>query len=133
MRQPRRGWTLIEVAAAGALTAILASASLETLRLLAEHRQAGDRRRIAREEAATLMERIAALPPADRSQAAIERLRKETASPSLAGAERSVRWEAIGDPPLGRATIEISWTEGAARARPVRLVAFFEPAKEAGP
>jgi hypothetical protein len=62
MRRIRRGTLLLEAGVAGALLAVLLAISLRVLATTAIERRAVEKRAVALEEAASAMERAAALP-----------------------------------------------------------------------
>lgn len=112
-----------------ALVAQLASS------LVLLHRDA-DRRELATQEVANLMERIAALPSAKLTAEDVSSLTKsESARRALPGAQLNVS-VADSSPPssLKRVAIELRWRGGAARNEaPVRLTAWLGPNRRANP
>lgn len=124
--RPVRGFTMLEVIASAAVTALALAAVVplfaRQVRLVAETR----RERIAVEELANQAERLAALPAGDvdRGLAAVE------VSPEVRGLLPGARLEArrSGPSPLGeRIVLALAWDAVGRRERPLTLVTWIPP------
>jgi Tfp pilus assembly protein PilV len=125
MRPSRHGFVLLEVVVAFGLLAVLIAVCLQMLSATAAGRRAAERRAVALQEAANIMERIAAMPW---DQITGERLQEIELSPSvreiLPGAAVNLTTEAASDagPPGKHVGLEITWTNAVGdRDAPVRL------------
>jgi hypothetical protein len=131
----RRGVILIEVIVACGLAAVLLTICVQVLTLMAVERRAVERRVIALQEAANLIEQASAIPFAQLTR---ENLNTLFVDPALAtllpDAKVSFSVDDEQEPLAKRVTMELSWL-GAGRRResPVRLTTwvFAPPIKEA--
>jgi hypothetical protein len=121
---PRRGVALLEVVVAFGLLAVLLTICLQMLAATAVQRRAVDRRAVAVEEAANIIERISALPW---DQVTAERLAAIRLSPdaghSLPNGAVTLAVESSADGPRGKQVqLAITWSDPAGETeRPVRL------------
>ena len=109
----RRGMMLLEVIVAGSLLAVLMAICVQLLSAAADQRHAADQRQCAIEELANLMERIAARPWADLTEA-VATQEQETLSASaesqLPGAELKIEIVAEPEEPdAKRITASLRW------------------------
>ncbi len=123
-RPGRRGYTLLEVATAGALLAVAMTMSVQVLGWLAADRRAVDCRREAAQEAANVMERLAATPWDDLTP---EALGAATLSPealkALPGGTLKATVVPVGA--LKRLAVEVRWVAAGGRPEsPVRLTSW---------
>jgi Tfp pilus assembly protein PilV len=125
MKASRRGIVLLEAVVAFGLLAVLITVCLQMLAATAAARRAAEQRAVALQEAANIVERIAAAPW---DQISTERLAEVGLSSSvreiLPGARVELTVEASNDagPPGKHVELEISWTNaGGGSDTPVRL------------
>ncbi len=130
MVRSRRAVALMEVIAAAALLAVLATVCLRMFAFSALERRTAQRRAVAMQEVANTVERVAALPWA---QITSERLAQIELSPNVqqilpGGALKlSVEPSATG-PPARKVRVEITWTNAAGGVdAPVRLAYWAFP------
>ena len=126
----RRGFTLLEVMAAGALLAVAMTLAVHALGGMAADRRALDRRREATQEAANLMERLAATPWDDLTT---EALAPVALSPEAAGAlpDGTLKIAVSSRGTLKRLAVEIRWRgQGGPPEAPVRLTSWVARRKE---
>ncbi len=140
MTRPPRGRRGAFLAEAVIATAVLVAALAMTARLLgglAGERRALERRQVAAEAAANLVERFAALDPAERTP---ERLASLNLDPEALDALPDARLEATLDGPdseseadLIRLVVHLRWADRPGREEaPVRLVAWLAGPKRQG-
>ena len=127
-QQMRDGFTLMEVIVAAGIIGALFLVTIPLLSQIRVVRQEAERRMIAGEETANVMEAAAALARGgELNREALERLGLSPAAERLP--ERSLEVElADADPPLTgqRVTIRVAWTSDAGRpGDPVTLTAWF--------
>ncbi len=129
----RRGYLLVEVFVALAILAALFVLVIQMVSTTARERRANERRAIALEHAANLLERASAIPY---EQLSAESLR-EMAISSDAGQllpEGDVRWtvdEEGSELPAKRVGVELTWRAPHGRSdAPVRLVTWAFPQSE---
>lgn len=138
MRDSPRGVVLLEVVVAFGLLAVLITVCLKMMVSTAVGRRAVERRAVALQEAANIIERIAAMPW---DQVTPERLADVELSPQvreiLPGAAVELKVEASADagPPGKRVGLEITWTNAAGDSdAPVRLSYWaYAAGKESSP
>jgi hypothetical protein len=135
----RRGVILMEVVVACGLAAVLMAVSVQMLTLMATQRRDVERRAIAQQEAANLIERVASIPF---EQLTPDSLQSLTIDPEVArllpAAKASLSLAAEPGPtPAKRVAVEVSWIGvGKRRELPVRLTSWVfapQPAKAAEP
>ena len=123
----RRGYLLLEMLAATALVMVLVTIGMQMLTASAHQRLAMRHRQAAMEEAANLLERIAALrwPQLTTTEIARQRLSDE-ARQTLPGGALSIELTAEAGPPAGkRVLVTVTWREApAAEPLAVRLAAW---------
>lgn len=130
--QPRkkvpRGSVLLETTVAIVILAAAIIAVAHTMAVLSVQRQSAERRALATQEAANLMERIYVLPVDEITAEKVAKL--ELSAPCrerLPEAKLGVAVEVVGeeDPQAKRIAIGIEWTgHGGVRSRPVHLTAW---------
>ena len=123
-RACRRGFTLIELIVAGALLLAAMAISAQFLGWLAAERRAADRRRAAIQEAAIVLERLAARPWAELTPESARALRlSEPARRALPGGELAV--DVSERDGLKRIAVAVRWRgrSGGPEA-PARLTAW---------
>ncbi len=132
----RPGFTLIETIVALVVLAAAMLAVVQTVAVVSRQRQLTERRALAVQEVANVMERVYGLPWSELTQ---ERAAEDTLSPAcrqrLPAATLQVTVQAVGDPQNEkRILVEIDW-QGAdgGRSRPVRLTAWRFRSQEARP
>ncbi len=124
MNNMRRGFSLIEIAVAAALLAVLIGVSAQMVVATNAQRPALEKRAIALQQAANIIERVTAWPWQDITA---ERLASVKLAPSvtelLPGAALKLSVEPAVDAPPGKhVRVEISWTNAAGGTdSPVRL------------
>ena len=125
MNASRRGVILLEVVVAFGLMAVLVTICLQMLAVNAAARRAVERRAVALQEAANMLERVSAL---SWEQITAQRVAEFELSPSvrdiLPGATARLSVEASGDagPPAKQVRVEISWTNSVGETEaPVQL------------
>jgi type II secretory pathway pseudopilin PulG len=123
----RRGTTLVEIAVAGALLAMLMAFAFQVLALSAAQQRAQARRQRALAEASNAMERLAALPWDQLTSERAESQQRAQPTDSIAP---SATWsvdiaQPPGEPNARRIAVEVRWPDAAGLSeRPVRLVAW---------
>lgn len=123
----RRGYGLIDLTIASLLIAVAVGIAAKSVVWVAAERRGAERRERAMQEAANLMERLAARPRDELTPALAESL---TLSPATASALRDGSLEvaigpAPGEPRAKVVSIVIRWVDSSGGlASPVRLVAF---------
>jgi hypothetical protein len=126
----RRGIVMLEVIVGCGLLAVLLAICAQLLSVTALERRNSERRAIALEEAANIIERISAVPFADMTR---ERLAKVELSPEVqrilpGGAAELVVEEEAGEVPSKRVSVKITWKGAAGRTEaPVRLTYWAYP------
>lgn len=129
----------MEVVVACGLAAVLMAVSVQMLTLMATQRRDVERRAIAQQEAANLIERVASIPF---EQLTPDSLQSLTIDPEVArllpAAKASLSLAAEPGPtPAKRVAVEVSWIGvGKRRELPVRLTSWVfapQPAKAAEP
>ena len=126
----RRGMTLFEVAVAGALLVAVMVVTFQVMTTSAAGQRALDRRQAAMREAASVMERLAALPWEDLTPQKVKDVRlSEEMARTAPGASLQVDvTEAPDAKPARRIAVEVRWPGGPGRPEAtVRLVAFRYP------
>lgn len=132
----RPGFTLIETIAALVVLAAAMTAVVQTVAVVSRQRQLTERRALAVQEAANVMERVYGLPW---SELTPERAAQETLSPvcrqRLPAAALKVTVQATGDPPNQKSLlVELDWQDAdGGRNRPVSLAAWRFQSREARP
>lgn len=124
------GFTLMEVIVASGILSVLFASAIPLLSHVRTVRQEADRRMIAIEEAANLMESVAALALAgDLSSESVNELKLSPASRRLPTAESVIALEESESPfPGQRVTVTVSWRNDAdEQAAPVEITAWFPP------
>lgn len=127
----RRGFTLLEVSAAGAMLAVAMTLAVQALGAMAADRRALDRRREATQEAANVMERLAARPWDELTPEALGDAKPSPeARKALPGVTLKVAVAPQGD--LKRLAVEVRWHgQGGPAEVPVRLTSWVARRKEA--
>jgi hypothetical protein len=133
-RRAHRGYLLLEMLAAAALVTTLVVVSTQMLEASAAQRLAMRHRQVAMEEAANLLERIAARPWSQLTPAAVahEPL-SDDARQALPGGTLSIELRPEGGPPAARQVlVTVAWREAAGREPlAVRLAAWrYGPSHE---
>lgn len=119
----RRGTLVIELGVAMALLAVTMVLMVQVLAATAAERTRTERRAIALQEAANLIERTSALKWDELTDARLQSITLSPAAQALLPAAAAVRVEAIAEPvPARKITAEIRFT-GRPQA-PVRLVSW---------
>jgi type II secretory pathway component PulJ len=133
-RRSRPGYLLLEMLAATALVIILVGLGTQMLEAAAQQRRAMRHRQAAMQEAANLLERVAARPWPRLTSAEVARERlSDDARQTLPGGAVSIELAAEAGPPAGkRVLVTVSWRETAAsESLAVRLAAWRYPEKPA--
>jgi len=134
MKQPR-GFSLLEMAVAGVLMAILLSLCLKMLSATAIERQSVEKRLLAMQEAANLIERIAALPSNELTPERLALLQQTSAAPQiLPGGVAQVSLES--DQPDAQARqvrVEIRWGIRPEDAEAPVSLSYWPPGPRGGP
>ncbi len=123
----RRGYGLIELTICAMLFVAAMGLMLGTASWVAAERRGAERRQVATQEAANLMERLAARPFDELTPESAKRLAlSDHAKASLRDGSIDVVIAAIaGDVPARRITIEVRWRDRSGEpVAPVRLVAW---------
>jgi Tfp pilus assembly protein PilV len=123
----RRGISLMEVAAAGILLAVMLTVCVQFLRATARQRRGLQARRAAIQEAANVMERVCARPWEELTPEAAGQVRlSEEAQAAVAGGALQVDVAQTDEKPDGkRITVVLRWPGGPGQPdRSVRLVAW---------
>lgn len=123
----RRAFTMVEVAVTVLMLAVAMTTILHVLTWVAMERRAIERREWALEEAANLMERIAARPWKDVNAGAVKPLTlSEHLRGSLPDAELSIAVDEKAGPQLKRVAIRIRWRNQAGTwVAPVRITSWM--------
>ncbi len=123
-----RGITLVEVVASAALLTILLAVLAHVLTIVAMQRRSGNRRLLAVEEVANVMERIALRQYDELQEEQPPKVPlSDEAQRSLPGAALTIEVSPEGTrPPLGRrVTVQLTWENRSGQTnRPVRLSAW---------
>jgi prepilin-type N-terminal cleavage/methylation domain-containing protein len=125
----RRGFTIVEVLVAAGLLAVLLALCAQLLSVTGHARRASERRAIALEEAANLIERVRTLPFAEVTP---ERLARIELAPEVreflpdATAKLSIDKETDAVP-AKRVRVEIQWRAAAGPEPPARLTFWVYP------
>jgi Tfp pilus assembly protein PilE len=126
-RRSRRGYLLMEMLAATALVMILVALGAQMLQASARQRLAMRHRQAAMEEAANVLERVAARPWPQLTPAALgrERLSEDTRE-ALSGGSLSIELAPEAGPPAARQVlVTVTWREPPAEEPlTVRLAAW---------
>jgi Tfp pilus assembly protein PilE len=123
----RRGFTLLELGAAGIMLVAMLAVCLQFFRAAATQRRALQQRRTALREADNVMERLCARPW---EQLTTDQARElplgEQARSTLSGSERTIEIvQSDEEPAEKRITVQIRWPSGPGRPdQSVRLVAW---------
>jgi Tfp pilus assembly protein PilE len=130
----RRGFTLVETAVAFGLMAMLIAVCLQMLSTMAAERRAVERRAVAMQEAANVVERIAALPW---EQLTPERLSamdlSRSVQESLPGGVAQVSLEPVeADPSARQIRVEITWVHPADNSEAPVSLRFWAYAPRGG-
>ena len=122
----RRGYGLLELALAAMLLAVALVLVAQTAAVTATQRRAVEYRRLAMQEAANLMERLADRPWTESTpEAARETAKAFAAKSSLPRAEFTVDVETKpSDPSAKKIAVAIRWGAPDRRESPVRLVGW---------
>jgi type II secretory pathway component PulJ len=129
-RRSRRGYLLLEMVAATALVILLVALGTQMLDAAAQQRRAMRHRQAAMQEAANLLERIAARPWPRLTSAEVARERlSDDARWTLPSGAVSIELAAEAGPPAGkRVLVTVSWREtSATESLAVRLAAWRYP------
>lgn len=126
---PRRGFTVIELAAAVILLAVAMTVTVQLLGTIANERRAVGRREVAAREAANLMEHLCARPWERLSADGVKDVRlSKTAADALPGAELTVgvdEAEGVRGVPGKRLSVRLRWRNRAGEFdAPVRLTTW---------
>jgi hypothetical protein len=124
----RRGVILVEVVVGCALAALLLALCVQMLSLTAFERRDVEQRSIALEQAANLIERVAAMPY---DQITPEKLAELKLPPEVepilpGGAAKWFVTDETGDLPAKRVRVEIAWRGGRPQ-RPAKLTTWVYP------
>jgi prepilin-type N-terminal cleavage/methylation domain-containing protein len=122
-----RGFTLIELTAAGAILATLVAVLMPLFGAIAGQRQSLRARQAAAQEAANVMERLASLSWDDLTTRQVDAARlSDEAQQALPGGELKVKMtRPAGTPEAKQLTVEIRWQAEPSRSlQTVRLVAW---------
>ena len=137
MKSNQRGFTIVEMMAAGAMTAVLVTMCAQMLSLTAIQRRAAERRTIALEEAANVTESLASLTWEELTPERVAQYRlSEPAQQILEGGVLEIGIEpSTSGPPAKLVRVEITWPNGASGSdAAVRLSAWiFSRGKAASP
>ena len=137
MKSNHRGFTIVEMMAAGAMTVVLVTMCVQMLTLTTVQRRAAERRTIALEEAANLVESVGALSWGEITPERVAQFRiSEAAQEILAGGTLKIAIEpSTSGPPAKLVRLEIVWPSGAdGRDASVHLSSWvFSHAKAASP
>jgi prepilin-type N-terminal cleavage/methylation domain-containing protein len=137
MKSSNRGFTIIEMIAASALTAVLVTMCVQMLSSTAVQRRSAERRMIALEEAANLTESVGSLAWEELTPERIAQYRlSEPAQQILGGGELRIALEpSASGPPAKLVRVEITWPgAGGGTDSPVRLSSWvFSPGKAPPP
>lgn len=123
----RRGYGLIELTISSFVLIAAMSLMLTAATWVASERRGAGRRQVATQEAANLMERLAARPFAELTPETSRGLAlSESAKAALPEGSLAVAIAEVGgDAPARRVSIEIRWRDkSGGRSAPVRLVAW---------
>lgn len=129
----RRGVVMLEVVVGCGLLAVLLALAVQLLSVTALQRRHTERRAIALEQAANVVERVSAVPYAEITP---ERLAAIELSPEVrqilpGGTARLFVDDEAGDVPAKRVRVEIQWTGAGGRTEaPARLTYWFYPPAE---
>src|SRR3990172_1343520 len=126
-RSGHRGMTLIEIAAASTMLAVLLASSVQVMRVLATQQQAAMRRTMALEAVQALAEELANTPWDQLTPQAAEKLTvPDVVNTYLPGAALTATVEDEQEPVnLKRVSIELGWrTPNGQPAGPLRLTAW---------
>jgi len=123
----RRGFAITEVIVSVGLVAVLLAVTVQTLSLMAVQRRNLDRRAIALQEAANLVERVSLLGYDKLSEETLSRIElAPEVQKVLPGVESSIQLAAEpGEVPGKRVRVEITWNGKAGREPPVQLTHWF--------
>ena len=124
----RNGFTVVELIATASVFAALALLTLPMLQMSARQQREAARQQLALLELGNIMERIAASAAAGELTPEMVQAQQLSASAAdqLPGAELKVNFEpASAEQSAARITLEIAWTNGEKRSRPVQLRAWF--------
>ena len=115
MKSSRRGFTIVEMMAAGAMTVVLVTMCVQMLTFTTVQRRAAERRTIALEEAANLVESVRALSWEEVTPERVAQFRiSKAAQDILAGATLKIALEpSTSGPPAKLVRLEIAWPGGA--------------------
>jgi Tfp pilus assembly protein PilV len=128
----RRGFTVFELGMAVMLLAVAMSVAVQVLGAVAQQRRAVQRRELAVQEVANLMERLTARPWERLADDAGQARLSDAAERSLPGAELKVAVEPADAPIVGkRVSIRLHWKNRAGEFdAPVRLTTWVYPQDE---
>ena len=115
MKSRYRGFTIVEMMAAGAMTAVLITMCVQMLALTAVQRRAAERRTIALEEAANLTESLSSLTWEEATPERIAQYRlSESAQRLLGHGVLKIDLESsTSGPPAKLVRVKITWPNGA--------------------
>ncbi|MFH1921622.1 MAG: type II secretion system protein [Planctomycetota bacterium] len=123
----RRGFSLLEVTAAGILLAMMLTVSLQFFRATAAQRRGLQARRTAIQEVANVMERLSARPWEELTAENVAEIEHSPeAQQAIPGSELKIDvLQTEGEPEGKRITVVLRWPAGASQPdRSVRLVAW---------
>lgn len=146
-----RGFTMIEMVAAGAMLVVLLAVSMQFFQASAVHRRMTRQRELAIQEVANLMERLAAIPWQDLTAEKANQVQlSELARNSLPGAQLTIEVSqpaekpsdgkaaakpvaakaadgkpSLEEPPAKRILVALAWEDASRRlGQPIRLTAW---------
>jgi hypothetical protein len=125
----RRGSMLVELLAAAVLLAAAGAISVELAAAVGAGRRALADRQLASQEAANLMERLAAMPVEDLTSEAAHTLPLSAEGRRLSGAKAAIETTEVDGPPRAiRVAVSIQWEDRNGNTiAPIRLVAWRYP------
>lgn len=133
-RGGRRGFLLMEVAAAVALIGLVLVLTVRLVAFIGAERRADEHRRWATEEAQNILGRLALLDGADRTADRVAALGLDARiRRRLPGGRLDIRLDPTDGEPRGtRVRVEVRWRgRGGQEAAPVRLATWIYPPREA--
>ena len=137
MKSNRRGFTIVEMMAASAMTAVLVTMCVQMLTLTAVQRRGAERRSIALEEAANVTESLSSLTWEEMTPERIAQVRLSEAAQQILGdgALKIALEPSTSGPPAKLIRVEIAWPNGASGGdAAVRLSSWiFSPEKAVSP
>ena len=133
MKNHRHGTNLFEIAVAAALLAALLSTSIKMTLALVGQRRAAERRAVAIETAANVMERISILPWDELASESLNQIKlPDELFLTIPSAKLTVDANEQESPAAKQISVAVSWTNRAGQpAAPVRISAWLHR-KQAG-